>query len=185
MLQSLLLALTLHLQISPDSTPGLHSFHQEDIDTVVAVFKGRMITIKLTTGETYTYAKDQWSKEYDYKKPFAPKIEDAVGLLDRTFTKVEVPPSFPGGERAWKKYFRKVCVENQSLLDGQASATVYVQFIVGFDGTVDDVQPIGQNAPKALSDLAIRMIKEGPAWQPATQNGYKVTAYTRLKIDFE
>lgn len=183
MLLPLLLALT--LRSLPDSFPNLHSFHQENIDTVFAAYKEKTITVKLKTGESYLYSYAQWSVGYDYRNPFAPKIEDAIALLDRTFTKEEVPPSFPGGDQAWEAYLQKVFSDNQRLIAKHGPASVNVQFIVGFDGTIDRVAPMGGNAPKALTDLAIRIVKEGPAWLPATQNGHKVTAYNRLRIDFK
>jgi len=110
----------------------LLSFHQEDIDTVFAYYKTKSITVRLKTGESYTYQRDQWKNITLNSTP--PSIDHAIFMLDATFTRVEVPPSFPGGPQAWDAYLQKVCSEtqNQRLIKRKGPAVVEVQFIVAF-----------------------------------------------------
>jgi len=180
----LFLFFSIHTHASLDTVPTLHNIRQEDIDTAIAAYKERTVTVKLKTGDTYTYTSDQWHKEREPNIKLAPKIEEATNLLERFFTKTEIPPTFPGGQTAWNEYQSKIYSEHKRLIKKYGPATIYVQFIVSFDGQMDQVQLIG-NAPAELGDLAIRMIKEGPAWEPATQNGRKVSCYTHQKIDFQ
>lgn len=184
LLKTLLLTLFLHSQPT-DSVPSLLSFHKDDIDTVIAAYKAKTITVKLKTGESYTYQHDQWRQINWDSVP--PSIHDAMFVLDATFTKVEVPPSFPGGQKAWNAYLQKVCLDpaNQPLITSEGPATVLVQFIVGFDGSVNDVRPITSDASQLLIELAVRIIKDGPAWVPATQNGHIVTAYNKLRVELK
>jgi len=168
---------------SQDSLPSLHSLHGEDIDTVIASRKAMTLTVKLKTGVTYVYAKEDWSKEDDGK--LDPKLDEGTGLLTKTFTKVQNPPTFPGGEEAFKNYIRDVCDRNRKLVRKEGPAVIMVQFIVDQNGEVSYVQPIGRNDYPRLTELAEKALKEGPAWVPATQNGYKVVCYQRQQIIFE
>jgi hypothetical protein len=183
-LKVLFLAFSFHTHGNLDTVPAMHNILEADIDTAFATYKERTITVKLKTGDTYTYTADQWRKEMVPGVRLAPRLDEATGLLDRTYTKTEVPPTFPGGQTAWLEYQSKIYSEHKRLIKKYGPATIYIQFIVSFDGQMDQVQLIG-NAPAELGDLAIRMIKEGPAWEPATENGRKVTCYTHQKIDFQ
>lgn len=184
LLKTLLLTFLVHTHPCSDSVPSLLSFHQEDIDTVTAAYKPKTITVKLKTGESYTYGEDQWSRVT--MKPLPRSIGHAIFVIDATFTKVEVPPSFPGGPAGWDAYLQKVCSDprNQRLIKRKGPAIVEVQFIVAFDGQVDQVHAITTvDTPQKLIDLAVRIIKEGPAWVPANQNGHAVTAYHKQRVD--
>ena len=183
-LKLLILAFSFHSHTTLDTVPALHNIREADIDTAIASYKGKTLTVKLKTGKTYVYTEAQYGKE-DWSDGVLPrKLQRPILALSRTFTKSEVPPTFPGGPTAWDEYQRKVCSENSRLIKRKGPATVYVQFIVAFDGTIDQVQ-VQNDAPHGLEELAIRMIEKGPAWEPAMQNGYKVTAYARQKIDFQ
>jgi hypothetical protein len=183
-LRLLILAFSFHAHTTLDTVPALHNIREEDVDTAIASYKEKTITVKLKTGETYVYAAAQYGKE-DWSDGVLPrKLQHPILALSRTFTKSEVPPTFPGGPAAWDEYQRKVCSENSRLIKRKGPTTVVVQFIVAFDGTIDQVQLL-TDAPHGLDELAIRMIEKGPAWEPATQRGYKVTAYARQKIDFQ
>jgi Gram-negative bacterial TonB protein C-terminal len=184
-LKLLFLTFYLNTHAATDSVPALRNIRQEDIDTAFATFKGRTITVKLKTGETYTYTHDQWSKQMDYRIKLAPQLDEATGLLDRTFTKVENPPTFPGGDTAWQNYLQKFYSDNKKLIRVQGPATIWVQFIVGFDGEIDQVSLITDDSRPKLGDLAIRIIQEGPNWLPATQNGHKVSCYQKQKFEFK
>lgn len=184
-LKLLYLIFSLNSHTSLDSIPALGQFKDEDIDTVIATYKEQTIAVKLKTGDTYLYSKDQWSKERVDDNHLARKIRHATFLLAATFTRAEHAPSFPGGDTAWQNYLQKVCSENQKLIKRQGPATIWVQFVVVFDGEIDQVTLITRDAPKKLSDLAIRMIREGPAWVPATQNGHNVSCWQKQQIDLQ
>jgi hypothetical protein len=181
LLKTLLLTLLLHAK--SDSIPSLQSFHQEDVDTVTASYKEKTLTVKLKSGESFTYTHDTWRKVDD--NTVLPAIKNAMFIMDATFTKVQVPPSFPGGPEAWNNYLQKACSDNRRLIDRRGPATVMLQFVVAFDGSVNDVRPITSDAPDKLIDLATHLIKDGPAWVPATQNGHVVSAYQRQLIEFK
>lgn len=95
----------------------------------------------------------------------------------RLFTKVEHPPTFPGGVEGWKSYLERNLNTNAPNNDGAPAGTytVKVQFVTDTVGTVSNVKAI--ETPKACPSCAaeaMKMIAKGPRWEPAVQNGHRV-----------
>jgi len=103
---------------------------------------------------------------------------------NKIFTKVEVDPSFPGGEMAWQKYITKIMAANiDELAKDNKSGTCGVRFIVDVDGSVRDVKVLSMQGTK-LAEISENAIRKGPKWIPAKQNGHVVTAYREQPITF-
>lgn len=165
-----------------DSLPPLHSFKEEEIDTVIASYKNQTIDVKLKTGINYTYHKDDWSREDDGKLPG--KLNVATALITRTYTKVQSPPSFPGGDDAWKKYIQEICSRNKKLIRKEGPAVIFVQFTVDNNGEISNIRVASSNPPPGLAALAQKAIEDSPAWLPGSENGRKVVCFKIQKIEF-
>ena len=111
----------------------------------------------------------------------APKSDDE----DKIFTKVENEAAFPGGEAAWRRYLEKNLNASTPVDNGAPEGTyqVIVRFIVSKDGSISDVQAESKHG-YGMEDEAVKIIKKGPKWQPALQNGRNVNAYRRQPITF-
>ncbi len=111
----------------------------------------------------------------------APRADDE----DKVFTKVENEASFPGGQQAWVRYLQKNLNANAPVDNGASPGTyqVIVKFIVSKDGSISDVQPETKHG-YGMEDEAVKIIKRGPKWTPALQNGRNVNAYRRQPITF-
>lgn len=104
---------------------------------------------------------------------------------NQVFTKVEIDAGFPGGQGAWGVYLRKN-LNGEVATDNAAPAGTYrvvVQFIVSKDGSISDVHAL-TNIGYGMEEEAIRVIKEGPKWIPAQQNGHYVNAYRQQPVTF-
>jgi protein TonB len=124
----------------------------------------------------------------------APPMDDGKGVVeapkkveedyDKTFTKVEIESSYPGGNPAWARFLNKNLANQypQDAIDNEIQGTIVVQFIVDKDGNVSDVQAI--SGPKELHDAAVRTIKKSGKWTPAVQNGRQVKSYKKQPIVF-
>ena len=101
------------------------------------------------------------------------------------FTKVEVEASFKGGEREWRKYLERNLDPNAPVENGAAEGTyqIIVQFIVDKEGKISDVKAL-TSFGHGMEEEAIRVIKRGPDWVPAVQNGRNVKAYRKQPITF-
>ncbi|HSU27921.1 MAG TPA: energy transducer TonB [Chitinophagaceae bacterium] len=104
---------------------------------------------------------------------------------NKIFEKVEVEAQFPGGDAKWRQYLERNC-NGQIASDGGAPEgqyTVIIQFIVDKDGAISDVKAL-TNHGFGMEGEAMRVIKKGPNWKPAIQNGRNVKAYRKQPITF-
>ncbi|MFT3827063.1 MAG: TonB family protein [Chitinophagaceae bacterium] len=113
----------------------------------------------------------------------APKKEEED--WDKTFTKVEIESSYPGGMSAWARFLNKNLSNNypQEAIDNEIQGTVVIQFIVDKEGVVSDVEAI--SGPAELREAAIKVIRKSGKWNPAEQNGRKVKSYKKQPIVFQ
>ena len=113
----------------------------------------------------------------------APKKEEED--WDKTFTKVEIESSYPGGMAAWARFLNKNLANNypQEAMDNDIQGTVVIQFIVDKDGIVSDVEAI--SGPAELREAAVKVIKKSGTWNAAIQNGRKVKSYKKQPIVFK
>ena len=104
---------------------------------------------------------------------------------NKVFEKVEIEAAFPGGESAWRKYLERNLNANTPVDNGapEGSYTVWVQFIVDKEGNISDVKPLTSHG-FGMEDEAVKIIKKGPKWTPAQQNGRQVKAYRKQPITF-
>lgn len=116
----------------------------------------------------------------------APKKEEED--YDKVFTKVEKEAKFPGGLEGWRRYLERNLNANVAADDGapMGNYTVKVQFIVDKEGNISNVQPI--EVPKACPSCgpeAVKVIKRGPKWEPAIQNGRNVIYQAIQNVTFQ
>lgn len=99
---------------------------------------------------------------------------------------VQIEARFPGGPDAWRRFLEKNLNTETPIENGAAPAryTVIVSFIVDKEGNISEVK--AENDPGyGTAAEAIRVIKRGPKWQPAVQNGRNVVYRQRQSITFE
>ncbi len=120
-------------------------------------------------------------------------IDEGKGIVEekkedenKIFEKVEIEASFKGGESAWRKYLERNLNANVGPDNGAPPGvyTVYVQFVVSKDGSISDVRAL-TNHGYGMESEAVRVIKKGPSWTPAIQNGRSVNAYRKQPITFQ
>ena len=114
----------------------------------------------------------------EQKKP----VEDE----NKIFEKVEIEAEFPGGPAQWKKFLERN-LNAQVPIDNEAPPGMYkviVQFIVDKTGAISDVKAL-TNHGYGMEQEAVKVIKKGPSWTPAQQNGRNVNAYRSQPITFQ
>ena len=101
------------------------------------------------------------------------------------FHSVQIEAEFPGGKSAWMRYLERN-LNNNLPSDAGAPAgkyTVFVSFMVDQNGFVSDV--VAENNPQyGTAEEAVKVIKNGPKWTPAVQNGHNVSYRVRQAITF-
>ena len=116
---------------------------------------------------------------------------DQVNTNNNILNNVDIPPSFPGGEIAFEKYIRlnqkkvKIPAQNPKATKGlrNISISLPVSFTINTDGAVSDIKTSSTDKV-GLGDHAIELIKTGPRWIPAFQNGKPIKATKQQLVKF-
>lgn len=86
------------------------------------------------------------------------------------------------GKSKFDKYVQENLNRPDSITTGQR-AVVVLTFLVKTDGSIDSIR-IVRSPGKPFSDEAIRVLKSGPQWKPAQENGTAVEDEVRIRIVF-
>jgi hypothetical protein len=163
-----------------DSLPSLHSLVDSDIASVSASFKTDTLTVVLKNDSVLLYPHAVWDFEDSY--PSTPlRISDAIKSMERTFTKLEVPPQFPGGPDSLTAYVKQFCKDHPKELKHSGHGDIMISFVVHLKGQRIDYSPVGQYS-EANFNLAVKCIQDGPNWIAGVQNGRIVIAYARVVV---
>lgn len=122
---------------------------------------------------------------------FAQPRIDSTGVCvlgddDKVFTKSETPPSFPKSKGKMEAYLKKN-FNTQAPIQNGASKGKYkisLRFIVLKTGDCCDFYAESLNG-FGIEQEAVRVLKNGPKWNHAIQNGYPVNAYARQTFEIE
>jgi TonB family protein len=87
------------------------------------------------------------------------------------------------GNSQFDKYIEENIKNPASLPSGQR-AVVVLSFTVKNTGVIDSIKVI-RSPGQEFSDEAIRLIKEGPGWKPAEENGQAIDDKVRIRIVFK
>lgn len=104
---------------------------------------------------------------------------------DKVFEKVEVDASFPGGAANWRKYLERN-LNASTPSDNYAPPGTYqvlIQFLVDKQGIISEIKPLTTHG-FGMEEEVMRVIRQGPAWLPATHNGRIVKAYRKQPVTF-
>jgi protein TonB len=97
---------------------------------------------------------------------------------------VEIMPSFPGGMEALGRYLSSHLHYPRMALENNISGTVYVQFVVDYEGNIKDIRLAGIPKGGGLDEEAMRVIEGMPKWKPGKQNGHPVSVLYNLPVRF-
>jgi periplasmic protein TonB len=126
-------------------------------------------------------SKKSSTKNIPIAKPIVQNEEEE----NQVFTKVEVDAEFPGGQNGWLKYLQKTLNANVPANNNAPSGRymVIVKFTVSKTGEVYDV--VGEsNNGYGMEQEVIRIIKKGPKWIPAMQNGTPILFVKKQPVVF-
>ncbi len=126
----------------------------------------------------------------------APPVEQSTGQVeapkaqaedyDKEFKTVQIEAKFPGGAGAWQKYLERNLNSNVPVDNGAppGNYTVIVSFLVDKSGNISEVQALNDPGYGTAGE-AVRVIKKGPAWTPAVQNGRNVIYRQKQSVTFQ
>jgi len=94
-----------------------------------------------------------------------------------------IPPRPVNGRADFDIYIKNNIRRPDTATTGQR-VVVVLNFKVNTDGKIDSVR-VMRSPGKIFSDEAIRLIREGPAWEPAEENGKVINDEVRIRIVFK
>jgi TonB family protein len=117
------------------------------------------------------------------------KSIDSTGAVSRIDLEKKVsensynPPEPVTGKADFDKYIEDN-IHRPDIMEAGGRAVVVVSFDVKSNGIIDSVRII-RSPGKPFSEEAIRLIKEGPGWKPANENGERITDKVTIRIVFK
>jgi hypothetical protein len=112
--------------------------------------------------------------------------EDSSTVAEnKTFEKVEVEASYPGGTQAWIQYLTKNLNAEVPILNNAptGSYTVWALFVVNKDGSIMDAK-VTTKWGYGMEQEVLRIIRFSGKWLPAMQKGRPVRAYRKQPVTF-
>lgn len=109
----------------------------------------------------------------------------ASAPTNQVFRSVEQMPEFPGGEDALAAYLNNHIHYPAVARENGIQGTVYLEFVVNADGSIQDVKVISNPIGGGCEDEAVRVVKGMPKWRPGRQNGQSVRVYFHLPVRFK
>ncbi len=103
---------------------------------------------------------------------------EGTEILDR----IELMPSFPGGDAALKRYFEQY-LQTPDELQAGTRVKVMVRFVVDKDGSITACV-VNQSGGAAFDEEVLRVVRKMPKWRPGIQNGRPVAVYFTLPVTF-
>jgi outer membrane biosynthesis protein TonB len=94
-----------------------------------------------------------------------------------------VSPQPVSGSNGFNKYIEENLRKPQTLPEG-GNAVAVVSFVVRATGNIDSIKVLSSPGEEYTAE-AIRLIKEGPAWKPAENNGRVIEDEKMLRIVFK
>ena len=110
-------------------------------------------------------------------------LKDKGDQTDTSAKHIEIESDFNGGIQGWIYYLTKNLRYPERAMNSDVQGKVVVIFIIDTNGRV--LEPVIRTSVEySLDQEALRLVKESPAWSPATIDGKKVKAYKLQPITF-
>jgi TonB family protein len=109
---------------------------------------------------------------------------DEDNNVDIVFTLVDEQPSPQDGMASFYQYIRENLKYPQTAIENRVEGKVYVQFIVGKDGNIENARVI-HGLGGECDEEAVRVVQQSPQWNPGKNNGQPVKVRMILPITYK
>jgi len=116
-----------------------------------------------------------------------PAIKTSIKFIPgegQVFTVVEQMPEFPDGQKAFQDFLMKSVKYPAEAVKKGITGKVYVQFVVGSDGSVLNAKVV-RGVDPLLDVEALRVVNSSPKWTPGKQGGKVVASQFTVPINFQ
>lgn len=112
--------------------------------------------------------------------PMEPEVDNSV----IPWSTIEDKPEFIGGEAGMMAFIAQNTVYPEEAKQVDIQGVVYVEFVVGKDGTVKDVN-LKRGVDPLLDKEALRVVQMMPKWKPGKQRGQAVNVSYIIPFRFK
>lgn len=172
----------------PPHEPTHYSFIIHDENNYVQIYKlykailGRVVLVDGIL-DTLNY-RMPWDWVVLPPPPLPDELKDSFSVeFDTLFSMVDEPPVFPGGEDDLQEFIESNIEYPTVALEDSLEGTVYIEFVVEKDGTVD-LESLGKSSSEIFNEEALRLAELMPSWTPGKRNGRVVRVIVRFPINF-
>ncbi len=103
---------------------------------------------------------------------------------DTAWFAFEKSARFPGGNDSLRRYIAKYISYPSLVKLERIEGTVKIKFTITKDGSLEDIQVIN-SVHDLLDAAALRLVRQMPKWEPASQDGRFVKMYFILPVVFQ
>jgi protein TonB len=104
--------------------------------------------------------------------------------LDTIYNKVDVLPSYPGGNEGWQRYLKKNMKYPKIAWREEYEADVTMDFVVRKDGSITNIRYLTV-VGYGFEEEATRLLQKCEKWKPAVKNGKVVDYHATMPISFK
>lgn len=177
--------------VTTDST--LITSNNSNVDSAIVTIDSSVLTKTITT-KTIGIAKPNPAKKGGKGKVMIVSTSVAMQKTDNSpmamdkdgfYNRVEVLPTYPGGQKALEKYIEKNIIYPEEAITDGVEGTVEVMFAVDENGAVYTPKTRGEKVGYGLDEEAARVISKMPKWNPGSIKGKNVKTRFTLPITFQ
>ena len=163
------------------------------VDSAIVVIDSSVIKKTITT-KIIGLAKPNPAKKGGKGKGGVASMSSAMQKNDNSpmqmdkegyYNRVDVLPSFPGGEKALEKFVSNNITYPEDAINDGVEGTVNVVFAVDEAGKVYTPMTKGKKVGYGLDEEAARVISKMPKWNPGSIKGKNVKTRFTLPITFQ
>ncbi len=164
---------------SPRWRPGTHEGQVVRVKMVVPIFftLGQAVDDKAVELAADLPKSDAGSAAVDSPATRQAQSDEA------TFVIVEQQPEFPGGMKALYVWLSKEIYYPDQARQARIEGRVLVDFVVGKDGNLREVE-VARGIDPELDSIAVQMMRRCPPWTPGLQRGEPVSVKMTLPVLF-
>ena len=148
-----------------------------------------MFSINLPSKEavlviTHFSTPEVWEDTFEAGKKYVIKLAaDTTSKTAAVFDRVEERPRPVDGMDGWMQYLAKHIKYPQAARESGSEGTVIVSFVVGKDGSLQNVEVI-RGIGGECDQEAVRVIASAPKWSPGKISGEAVNTRMSVPIQF-
>jgi protein TonB len=111
--------------------------------------------------------------------------QETQNISDEVCRKPDVAAEYPGGQGAFANFIGSELHYPKDAAKAKVGGHVYVEFIVGKDGAIEQKNIIVlRGVSNSIDEEAMRVISISPKWSPALKDGKPVRTRFVMPINF-